>query len=67
MSNSMIETYSACAFSYFGKYVLGLSEGGGATFRASDVGNYIHDMLERFVSELSAGNLPAEETEAGEY
>lgn len=67
MSNSMIETYSACAFSYFGKYVLGLGETGGADFRASDVGNYIHDMLEHFVSELSAGRLPAEESDAGEY
>lgn len=67
MSNSMIEAYSGCAFAYFGKYVLGLSEPGGAVFRAADVGNYIHGILERFVSEVSLGNLSLEEPGEGEY
>ena len=47
-----IEDYAKCPFSYYCKYVLRLNEKKHSVFRASDVGTYIHRILEIVISTI---------------
>ncbi len=55
MSQSRIESYIACPFSYFCHYVLRLSEDERARLGSADIGNYVHAMLEHFLAERTEG------------
>lgn len=52
LTHSRIENYVKCPFSYYCNYVLKLGEKKHSYFRASDMGTYIHRILELVVSIL---------------
>ncbi|MBQ8140127.1 MAG: exodeoxyribonuclease V subunit gamma [Clostridia bacterium] len=52
LSQSRLEKYVKCNFSYYCSYVLGLREEKRAEFRASDVGSFIHFILENLIKKL---------------
>lgn len=58
MSQSRIESYIACPFSYLCQYVLRLSEDERAQLGSADIGNYVHAMLEHFLAERAEGLSP---------
>ncbi len=49
MTQSRLETFVLCKFSYFCKYVLKLEEKKSADFNPADIGSFIHHILEKFV------------------
>lgn len=51
-----LESFVKCKFSYYCKYILGLSEPKQASFTAADEGNFIHRVLEKAVGELFDDN-----------
>ena len=51
ISQSRLETYSRCHFNYFCDYVLGLREDSRAEFAASQTGDFIHHVMEKFMRE----------------
>lgn len=51
MDQSRIECFNDCAFKYYCRYVLGLDEGDTASIGASDAGNLLHGVFERFLKE----------------
>ena len=51
LSQTQIEKFVNCHFSYYCRYVLGLRESEPAAFGALDSGNFIHCILERFFSD----------------
>ena len=65
-SSSRFESYVSCPFAYYCTYVLGLREKKQATFRASNMGTFIHYILEHLlraaVTESEDGALPDDET-----
>ena len=69
LSQSRIDTYVGCPFSYFCRYNVGLSADERAEFDAPSIGSFIHAILENFFSALSAegkksGELSGEEKSA---
>ncbi len=52
LSQSRIESFSKCPFSYYCKHVLGLREKKRADFLSSDKGSYIHRILEKVIAVL---------------
>ncbi len=50
MSQSRFEDYAKCPFSYFSKHILALREQEHSSFRASEIGSYIHKILEKVIS-----------------
>ncbi|MBR6679911.1 MAG: PD-(D/E)XK nuclease family protein [Clostridia bacterium] len=50
LSPSKLNTYLSCPFKYYTKYVLGLREKKSGSFRASDIGTFIHDILENMIA-----------------
>ncbi len=50
LTQSRLDAYVLCHFSYFCKYVLKLDEMKKATFSAADIGTFVHHILEAFVS-----------------
>ena len=50
LTQSRLDAYVLCHFSYFCKYVLKLNEMKKATFSAADIGTFVHHILEAFVS-----------------
>ncbi|MBQ2719700.1 MAG: PD-(D/E)XK nuclease family protein [Clostridia bacterium] len=60
LSQSRIESYIACPFSYLCQYVLRLSEDERAKLGSADIGNYVHAMLENFLAERREGMSSAE-------
>ena len=50
LTQSRLDTYVLCHFSYFCKYILKLDEMKPARFAASDIGTFVHHILEAFVS-----------------
>lgn len=50
LSPTKLEKYSYCGFSYFGRYVLRLNKDKKASFSNSEIGTFIHKVLEVFVS-----------------
>jgi len=53
-SVSQLETYAACPFQYFAKYILRLQERAEATVKPVDVGQVHHGILEDFIGVLSS-------------
>lgn len=49
MTQSRLESFVLCKFSYFCKYVLKLEEKKAADFNPADIGSFIHHILEKFV------------------
>jgi ATP-dependent nuclease, subunit B len=60
MTQSRIDTYVMCKFSYCCKYLLRLAEKRQAIFRSADVGNFIHRILELYLSRYYDGTEHAE-------
>ena len=50
MTQSRLDTFSKCEFSYHCKYVLRLKEQKKPDFRTADTGNFVHMLLERFLT-----------------
>ncbi len=50
LTQSRLDSYVLCHFSYFCKYLLKLEERKPAKFDASDIGTFVHHILEVFVS-----------------
>ena len=58
LTQSRLEAYVLCHFSYFLKYIIKLDENKPAKFSASDIGTFVHHILEAFVSRAEkAGTL----------
>ena len=55
MTQSRIDSYVMCKFSYCCKYLLRLAEKRQAIFRSVDVGNFIHRILELYLSRYYDG------------
>lgn len=55
-TQSRLDSYVQCHFSYFCKYILQLKEHRSAEFDRGDIGNFIHYILERLVRELAHNN-----------
>ena len=53
MSQTRFESYSNCPFSYYCRYLLGLSEKNHADFSVLDIGTLIHAVLENLFKVLS--------------
>ena len=56
LSQSRIESFSKCPFSYYCQHVLRLQEKKRAEFLSSDKGSYIHRILEKVIAELFKDN-----------
>ncbi len=51
LTQSRIDTYVGCPFSYFCRHVLSLDEEQGATLGSADIGNYVHAVMETLFAE----------------
>ena len=60
LSQSRIEQYVKCPFSYFGKYVLSLKETKAAHFEANHMGTFIHHLLEHYFAQSKKGGKIAD-------
>lgn len=61
LSQSRLERYNNCPFSYFCSYNLGLDEGEKAKFDARNIGSFIHSILENFFKEVKEKGLSVSE------
>lgn len=61
LSQSRLEKFVNCKFSYYCSYVLDLREEKEAAFKASQMGTFIHYLLEHLIRELVCGETPIEE------
>ncbi|MBE6552328.1 MAG: hypothetical protein E7665_09395 [Ruminococcaceae bacterium] len=52
ISQSRLNTYNLCKYSYFLKYILKAQPAVKTDFGAADIGNFIHTVLERFFREI---------------
>lgn len=52
MTQSRLENFVMCRFKYYCRYVLKLGEGVRSGFNAVDVGNFVHKILERFMTRI---------------
>jgi ATP-dependent helicase/nuclease subunit B len=57
LTQSKIEKYVSCHFSYYCRYVLKLRETGRAQFDYSNIGTFIHKILEVFVKETGKDTI----------
>ena len=57
LTQSRLDAYALCPFSFACKYVLKLSEQKRAAFRASDIGTLVHRVLEVFMRRADDENL----------
>ena len=66
LTQSRIDKFSGCPFSYYAGYVLGLGERASGTINSSDVGNLVHHILEMFFKRTAGREypIPDGETEA---
>ena len=56
-SATRLERFAACAFAHFLKYGLAVTERAEYEFRAMDMGNVLHQALERFAAEIRRKGL----------
>ncbi len=63
LSQSRLEKFVNCKFSYYCSYVLDLREEKEAVFRASQMGTFIHYLLEHLIKELVCTEAPLTEIE----
>lgn len=65
MTQSRIDSYVLCKFSYCCKYLLRLAEKRQAIFRGADIGNFIHRILELYLSRYynseHTGEIPSDD------
>ena len=54
MSYSRFESYVRCHFSYLCKYILKLEQTKKYDFEAVDIGNFVHDILDKLTGELTS-------------
>ena len=69
LSQSRLDKFNNCAFSYYCTYVLGLKEEQNASFSVRDIGSFVHLLLERFMQKICEGGemrLDINEDECGE-
>ncbi len=64
LTQSRLETYVLCHFSYFLKHIIKLDENKPAKFSASDIGTFVHHILESFVSRAEKSGTLANITDA---
>ncbi|MBR6650627.1 MAG: PD-(D/E)XK nuclease family protein [Clostridia bacterium] len=57
LSQSRLECFKDCPQSYYLKYVLSLDDGEDVKISPSDVGNFVHKILEEFLGEVKAQNI----------
>lgn len=60
MSDSTLESFARCPFSYYMRNVLRLKENKKAEIGSLDVGNFVHNVLEQFFSSTSGEDYPLE-------
>jgi len=53
LTQTRIECFNTCAFKYYCQHILRLSECKRAELRPSEVGNFVHSVLEHFVKETA--------------
>ncbi len=68
ISQSRLDKFQSCPFSYHARYVFGLNENGRSELSANVIGNFIHKVLEGFFTEVKQiggkiGSLTPEERE----
>ncbi|MBR5779289.1 MAG: exodeoxyribonuclease V subunit gamma [Clostridia bacterium] len=68
LSPSKFENYANCPFSFFGNYLLKLEEKKINEFSSSEIGNFVHKMLEMFLRECTSSGkfIPPSEAERKE-
>ncbi|HBE12896.1 MAG TPA: hypothetical protein DCY74_01865 [Clostridiales bacterium] len=54
LTQARYDAYTKCPYSYYAKYLLGASEERKSDFGFTDVGNYLHRILEVFMTSLPA-------------
>ncbi len=64
LSKSRINCFVGCPMSYYGKYVLNLSEDKEAKIDAVDIGNFVHSVLEQFFALTAGREYPIPDEEA---
>ena len=52
LTQSRIDTFAKCHFSYNCKYLLSINSQNSPEYRSADIGNFIHMLLERFMSHI---------------
>ncbi|MCI8589891.1 MAG: hypothetical protein HFE77_04185 [Clostridiales bacterium] len=52
VSQSRLDTFAKCEFSYHCKYTLGLQSAKSPEFKSVDIGNFMHMLLERFMNQI---------------
>ncbi len=66
LSQSRLEKYIKCNFSYYCSYVLGLREESKADFKASEIGTFVHFILETLISSISGKDGISSEIDDGQ-
>jgi len=61
LSQSKIECFNSCAFKYYCEHVLGLDDGSRAEVKPSNVGTFVHWVLENFMKEARDEGFPLSE------
>ena len=65
LSNSRIESFVRCRFSYGCRYLLNLKEERGPEFSSLDIGNFVHRVLELFLSYLEENKIEFSDLNSG--
>lgn len=65
LSSSRIESFVKCRFGYGCRYLLGLKEERGPEFSPVDIGNFVHRVLELFLSYLKDNNIEFSDLDSG--
>lgn len=60
-SQSRIEKFLKCPFSYYGNYILRLNAAPPVELQTNDVGNFVHKILEEFLRESASAPFPMED------
>ena len=55
VSQSRLDSFAKCEFSFHCKYTLGLKSAKTPEFKSVDIGNFMHMLLERFMSRICQG------------
>lgn len=57
LSQTRLESFKDCPQGYYLKYVLSLDDGEEARISPADVGNFVHKVLENFLTEVKKNNM----------
>lgn len=57
LTQSRIDRYVSCPFSYYCRYVLGIREPVSGDFEAADIGNFVHNVLEAVFLSLNGRSI----------